>query len=192
MAFGGVDLDPMDATFSPTGWTDIHDNDRGAVASWMAIRDSATVASDYVQSAIFGINAGDDSASVAFIIEPYRFTNAIDLAASANITDAGENTTAQLTAPTTGEFLAGRMHDTENPSETVSISSGGYTEMEWNLEATNLTTDGEVYDFRMTRSGTIFDLYSTTASWTIGTAGGGGEPGEERRDYPSRVIFFKE
>src|SRR5689334_4139275 len=58
----------------------------------------------------------------------------IVLSASSNITASGENTTAQLTAPsgkTTSDFGGGRIQDDENPTDAVDIGSNQYREDEW-------------------------------------------------------------
>ncbi len=97
----------------------------------------------------------------------------IILSASSNITASGDNTTAQLTAPSgksTSDFDAGRMQDDENPADTVDISTDDYTELEWSLQATNTATASEVYQFRVTIAGTALDTYSVTPQWTIGSA----------------------
>jgi hypothetical protein len=97
----------------------------------------------------------------------------IRLAASSNITASGENTTAQLAAPsgkTTADFVAGRLQDDENPADSVDITSDDYTELEWNLKAiTGVAADADVYQFRVTVAGTPVDTYSVTPQWTIGT-----------------------
>lgn len=97
----------------------------------------------------------------------------IILSASSNITASGDNTTAQLTAPSgksTSDFDAGRMQDDENPADTVDITSDDYTEMEWSLQATSTANSSEVYQFRVTIAGTALDTYSVTPQWTIGSA----------------------
>lgn len=69
VAMGGVDTDPMNATFSPTGWTDVIDHDQGATSTWVARRDALTTADETISSAAFGINTdGDSAACVGFII----------------------------------------------------------------------------------------------------------------------------
>lgn len=68
VAVGGVDADPMDATFSPTGWTDLFDNDRGAVCSFSATRDAATTAGETIAAADFGINPTDSYEVVGFVV----------------------------------------------------------------------------------------------------------------------------
>lgn len=96
--------------------------------------------------------------------------------ASSNITASGENTTAQLTAPsgkTTSDFVTGRMQDDENPTDDIDITADNYTELEWCLQASAYTTDGQIYQFRLL-SGTVpFNTYTVTPQWTIGTPASG-------------------
>jgi len=65
---GGVDADPMDAAYAPTGWTGRYNNDRGAVSSFCATRDAATTASETVAAADFGINPTDSYSCIGFAI----------------------------------------------------------------------------------------------------------------------------
>lgn len=98
---------------------------------------------------------------------------AITLASSANISAGGANTTAQLTAPSgksTSDFVAGRIQDDENPSDAVDVTTDDYTEMEWCLKATNIATDGNIYQFKMTKNGIDLHTYTVTPQLTIGTA----------------------
>jgi hypothetical protein len=96
---------------------------------------------------------------------------AFELAASANITASGENTTAQLTAPsgkTTSNFTTGRMQDDENPADAVDIASGNYTELEWSIKAMPAVVAlSDIYEFRVTSNGTALDTYSVNPRWTI-------------------------
>ena len=97
----------------------------------------------------------------------------ISIATSDNIGASGENTTAQLSAPsgkTTGDFDAGRIQDDENPADSVTIGDDNYTEMEWCLTA-DAIADGNTYQFRVTDNGNVIDTYTVTPEWTIGTAG---------------------
>ncbi len=101
---------------------------------------------------------------------------AIEMSVSSNIAASGANTTAQLTAPsgkTTGDFEAGRIQDDENPADTVNITADNYTEMEWNIAFTASAEDGETYEFRVTKAGTVLDTYSVTPELTVG---GGATP----------------
>ncbi len=98
------------------------------------------------------------------------------LNASANITDAGENTTAQLSVPGGKSFTAGRIHDSKNPSDGVDIASDRYSEFEWSLISTAAVSDGEIYNWRMTASGTPFTTYTVNPTWTIGTPAAGAQP----------------
>lgn len=96
----------------------------------------------------------------------------ITLSASTHITASGENTTAQLTAPsgkTTSDFVAGRIQDDENPADAVNITTDDYTELEWCLQATAAGT----YEFRITIGGVALDTYSVTPTLTATAAPGG-------------------
>lgn len=102
------------------------------------------------------------------------FDPIFELVASANITASGEATTAQLTAPagkTTSDFVAGRIQDDENPSDTVNITSDDYTELEWCIQATAYAIDAETYEFRVTANGVVLDTYTVTPQWLIGAGG---------------------
>lgn len=67
---GGVDADPMTASYAPSGWTGLITHDQGAVSSVVAYRNALTTASESVASATFGVNAGDTTSSVVFVINP--------------------------------------------------------------------------------------------------------------------------
>jgi hypothetical protein len=116
---------------------------------------------------------GKASAEVAgntIAIRPSAGGGAIALAASANISDSGANTTYQLAVPsgkTTGDFYAGRIQDDENPADAVDITADYYTELEWCLIATDEAQYGDVYQFRVTASGVPLETYSVTPQWGI-------------------------
>jgi hypothetical protein len=101
---------------------------------------------------------------------------AIVLATSTNIGSGGTTTTsALLTAPsgksTVTDFQAGYISDDTNPLPSLDLASDKYTELEWCLKAVSgVAVNGDVYQFRVTVSGTALDTYSVTPSWTIGTA----------------------
>jgi hypothetical protein len=81
-------------------------------------------------------------------------------------------TTAQLTAPsgkTTGDFYPGTIHDLENPAYALDMGDEDYTEVEWVVEATDETVNGEVYEFRVTDAGTPLYAYAVTPEITITT-----------------------
>lgn len=94
------------------------------------------------------------------------------MSASANITAGGaQATTAQLTGPG-GSFTAGVISDDTNPSGTVDIGSGNYTELEYSIQFSSAATYTDVYNFRITANGTALDTYSVTPNYTLsgGTA----------------------
>ena len=95
------------------------------------------------------------------------------LSDSTNIAASGEDTTAQLTPPagkTTGDFVAGRIQDDENPADAVSITTDNYTEMEWCFKITDFATSTDVYQFRITADGTPLDTYPVTPQLTYTAA----------------------
>jgi hypothetical protein len=79
-------------------------------------------------------------------------SEAFTIVSSSFIAASGEETTAQLTAPSgksTSDFDAGRIQDDENPADSVTVSADDYTEMEWTLQANSAAVDGAVYQFRV-------------------------------------------
>lgn len=68
IACGAVEIDPMDATFSPAGWTDVADVDAGDVTGWVSTRNAATTLGETVAAASFGINADDAWCALAFTV----------------------------------------------------------------------------------------------------------------------------
>ena len=72
IACGAVDIDPMDATFSPAGWTDLADVDAGEITAFISKRDAATTLYEAVGTAAFGINTTDSWAALAFVINAPR------------------------------------------------------------------------------------------------------------------------
>lgn len=95
----------------------------------------------------------------------------VDTVTSVHFAD-GDNTTAQLTAPsgkTTSNFTTGKMSEGINPVPSIDIGEDGYTELEWCLQATAEATNGEVFQFRVTYNGTPLDGYVTYPQWTVGT-----------------------
>lgn len=120
------------------------------------------------------LDTGDSFASVVAPVITNNVspaTPAFELAASANFTD-GAATTAQLTPPagkTTGDFTAGQILDTSNPSGDINIASNNYTEVEWCVQATTDAVNAQQYEFRVTYSGVELNSYTQTPKWTIGT-----------------------
>lgn len=117
---------------------------------------------------------------------------AIDLAASSNIASSGEATTAQLTPPsgkTTSDFIAGEIQDDQNPTDAIDITADAYTELEWCMSAVSgVVTDGDVYQFRVTKAGAVLDTYTVTPEWTIGSGGAPAFSGSGSASGASRVI----
>jgi len=98
---------------------------------------------------------------------------AIALSASTNIAASGENTTAQLTAPsgkTTGDFGGGRIQDDENPTDAVDIAADEYREDEWCMEALPKSVYTYQYQFRVLIDGEVIGTYTVDPRWTITAA----------------------
>jgi hypothetical protein len=90
-------------------------------------------------------------------------TNDWTLALSGNFAPAA--TTVQLLAPdtkTTGDFVAGRIEETDNPTADIDITNDNYTEVEFCLTPTGSATVG-TYAFRIVLDdGSVFDTYTVT------------------------------
>lgn len=97
------------------------------------------------------------------------------LATSPNIGASGEATTALMTPPsgkTTGDFIAGRIQDDENPTDSIDLGTNQYTEVEWPVQFVETeVTNNEVYQFRVTRNGSVLDTYTVTPELTVQTSG---------------------
>jgi hypothetical protein len=159
------------AIAAPASWTENVDNG-GTGATRLAVggRDLSSAGSSSGNISV----AGAVAAWVQWQIELPPQQPAFMMAASSNITASGDNTSAQLNAPTgktTANFTVGRMQDDEDPADAVDATSDNYTEMEWSLKAIgSVVTDGDVYGFRVTNNGSVLDTYSVTPEWTIGSA----------------------
>jgi hypothetical protein len=95
---------------------------------------------------------------------------AIGLSASAYIAVSGENTTAQLAAPsekTTGDFGGGRIQDDENPTDAVDLDIDEYREDEWCLVALAASVYTYVYQLRVLINDQEIDTYTVDPRWTI-------------------------
>lgn len=167
--FGAEDDDAVAGTYVSTNYTAITSVESAQSASSTMIglgyRQLETQTEDPGNMVL---DAAEEAIANVIAIPPYH--QQILLATSANITASGENTTAQLTAPsgkTTSDFDAGRIQDDENPSDTVDITADDYTELEWSLSATTDADPGDVYHFRVTANGTPLDTYTLTPTWTI-------------------------
>jgi len=128
-------------------------------------------------------NSGNRNA-LGFPVHFHR-AQAFQMIASANITAGGENTTAQLTAPSAGTFGGGRIQDDENAVDNVDLTDGQFREDEWCFEAIGTeVSDAEVYEFRVALGGTdgaAPETITVTPKMTIGAAGP--DPGTFLRRY---------
>jgi hypothetical protein len=115
----------------------------------------------------------------------------IVLSASGNIATTGEDTTAQLTAPSGktsgGNFSAGRLSEDTNPTTGKDFSSNQYTEDEWCLQAVSgVAVVGDTWQFRLSANGVAYNNYNATPQWTIG---GLAIPPFRRKNYTWRKRF---
>ncbi len=112
----------------------------------------------------------DSNRSIGFAITMRR-AKAFAISLSGNIAASGENTTVQLTAPTSGAFGGGRIQDDENPTDTVDIGDDQFREDEWCIEALPAAVGGETYQFRVLFEGVVADTITVTPQITIAAAG---------------------
>jgi hypothetical protein len=121
------------------------------------------IAESAVTGSSTSAGAGGSSASSTTYWQVY-------VSESSYIASSGENTTAQLDAPsgkTTGDFQAGRIQDDENPADAIDLSSGKYTELEWSLQVAEGAPESTIYEFRITDAGTPIDTYTLTPEITV-------------------------
>ena len=150
-------------------------NDLRLVLTEHAITSGTSSAAATYTMTVSGTNAANQ-AGASIMIRVRQVDAAIKMQASANITASGENTTAQLTAPSgksTSDFVAGRMQDDENPADAIDITTDDYTELEWCIIADgDAAANSDVYEFRVVRSdGVPLATYTVTPQWTIGAGG---------------------
>ncbi len=98
--------------------------------------------------ALFIILVNDSADETSLPVTVHR-AKAFAMSLSGNIATSGENTTGQLTAPTSGSFGGGRIQDDENPTDTVDIGDDEYFEDEWCIEALAASVYDETYLFRV-------------------------------------------
>jgi hypothetical protein len=118
--------------------TDLNAGDQAAI--------EALIVSD--GHALFVILVNDSAEETSLPVTVHR-AKAFAMSLSANIAASGENTTAQLTAPTSGSFGGGRIQDDENPADTVDIGDDEFFEDEWCIEALANSVYDETYLFRV-------------------------------------------
>jgi len=115
------------------------------------------------------VNDNGDEYAAPYTVDTHRAA-AFDLKASANIAASGEATTAQLTPPagkTSGaDFVAGRIQDDENPTDSITFAADEYTEVEWGIATNDYAFDDETYDFRLEEMTTFTVTPKVTISAT--------------------------
>lgn len=136
--------------------------------------------SSILESVLQGSSFENAATSKTLIATPASTTLGYNLSSGqrwahcAIVIEDGEDTTAQLTAPsgkTSGsDFQAGRITDDFNPTSTINYGNSKYTEHEWAIQAISGQAQvGDIYNFRITQNGNVLDTYSVTPDWTIGT-----------------------
>jgi len=124
-----------------------------------------------------------NTAGAAVMIRLRQIDKPIQLALSSQFADS-DTTTAQLAAPsgkTTADFVAGEMCESSNPAPAIDITTDDYTEIEWCLKASSNASNGQIYDFRVTKAGSALNTYGVSPQWTIGTPGTGASQARKRR-----------
>lgn len=118
-------------------------NDLGATAKTNV---EALIVSDGPALFIILVNNSSEETSIPVTVHRAK---AFAMSLSANIAASGENTTGQLTVPTSGSFGGGRIQDDENPADTVDIGDDEFFEDEWCIEALANSVFDETYLFRV-------------------------------------------
>lgn len=183
-----TDVDDADGT--ATGWTALTSTDRGAVGDEIDVRTSTVTDSMAIPYTTgWTVPTATNWNSLGYIIRaPADVTNQIYISASANVAAGGEATTARLAAPSgksTSDFVTGRRWDDENGSDSISITTDDYTEVEWVITTQSPATTDDYFEFRTYNGANALTTYTVTPKWTIGTAGGSASPPFTRR----RVIY---
>lgn len=140
-------------------------------------------------------NDTGDRNGTGFIIAFHR-AHAIRMIASANITDTGEATTAQMLAPagksTPGDFDAGRIVDIENPDNTTrNVTLDDFSEDEFCFEAKGAEASaGDIYEFRIVFAGEDVPTETVNPQMTI-SAGDESAPPQVLRRKNRRVYALE-
>lgn len=168
-----VDTDPL--TTLGSGWTQVTNTDRGAVALGVATRNADTSDSESVAGGDTWAIASDTWCSIAFVVRGITVLNPVHLTASAHIAaGATDATTAQLSVPNSHSFTAGKMSDDTNPV-TVDIADDRYTENEYNVTINaSAVSDNDTLDFRQSIAGVAYGTYTEIGRITVDEGGGGG------------------
>lgn len=151
-------------------------NDLSMVVADFPVSTGPSSAAPVYTMTMSGTQSASSAGPTAFI-RLRQVVQPIQLALSSNIAAGGEATTAQLTAPSgksTSDFVAGRMWDDENGTDSLDITVDDYTEVEWCIKALAAggAANSQQYNLRVTKAGVALDTYTVSPVWTIGTGGG--------------------
>ena len=166
-AWTAADVDPQTLA---ADWTQIANEDRGAVSGGMFTRDAVVSDSESIAADTVSTIAGDTWCSVSFVVRGTTVTNQVYVSTSANVAASGEATTARLAAPsgkTTGDFTTGRRWDDENGTDSIDIVADQYTEVEWVLTTQSPAAANDYFEFRVYKGAAAVDTYTVTPKWTI-------------------------
>lgn len=171
IAFGS----DVDAITPPgSNWGVINTATGGGVGLAVGSR-TALVSNSESIAALTATIASDSWASLAFVVKPASAVtnNEVYVTTSANIAAGGEATTARLTAPASGSFVTGRRWDDENGTDSIDITDGDYTELEWLVALSSTPVATDYFEFRTYAGSNPLDTYTLTPRWTIPGGGGG-------------------
>lgn len=149
-------------------------NDLSIVVADFPVSTGPSSAAPVYTMTMSGTNSANSAGSTAFV-RIRQVDQPVQISVSGNIAAGGEDTTAQLTAPSgksTSDFVTGRMWDDENGTDTIDITEDDYTEVEWCIKALSSggAANADVYDLRVTKAGTALDTYTVSPEWTIGAS----------------------
>lgn len=169
--FASADADPQTVA---SGFTQVGNNDIGAVSGGLYSRDTVVSDSESFSATTFATITGDSFASVSFVVRPYVQNNECYVNTSANIAAGGEDTTARLSVPGGKSFTTGRRWDDENGTDTIDIGDSFYSEFEWAVALSSAPVDTDYFEFRVYSGASALTAYDYTPRWTVGSGGGGG------------------
>lgn len=169
--FASADADPQTVA---SGFTQVGNNDIGAVSGGLYSRDTVVSDSESFSATTFATIAGDSFASVSFVVRPGVASNECYVNTSANIAAGGEDTTARLSVPGGKSFTTGRRWDDENGTDTIDIGDSFYSEFEWAVALSSAPVDTDYFEFRVYSGASALTAYDYTPRWTVGSGGGGG------------------
>jgi len=158
--FCSVDTDPSTVA---TGFTQVGNQDIGAVSGGLFSRDTVVTDSESI------------SATTSFVVRPYVRTNDWYIDASSNIADAGTDATTNRLTTSSKTFQAGTRIDSgysSAPSHpAIDITTDYQSEFDVCINSRSGLANGQYAEFRLYKGDTAFAAYDYTPKWTIGSPG---------------------